>query len=119
MKEYKITILPVERTITVQAGTSEIDDHGLPGSLLSIINLPLPDLIPHACGGVSACSTCHVYVQQGLDSCSEISSREEDRLDAAPLVRPNSRLACCCIPSGEEDIVIELPAWTKNEMDNK
>ena len=47
-----------------------------------------------ACGGVCACSTCHVYVKQGLDDLSDASDREEDILDKAFDVKANSRLGC-------------------------
>ena len=47
-----------------------------------------------ACGGVCACSTCHVYVKQGIDSLSDQQEKEEDILDKAFDVRLNSRLGC-------------------------
>jgi 2Fe-2S ferredoxin len=47
-----------------------------------------------ACGGVCACSTCHVYVKEGLDDLSEASDREEDILDKAFDVKAISRLGC-------------------------
>ena len=47
-----------------------------------------------ACGGVCACSTCHVYVKQGLEAVSSIEDKEEDQLDDAFDVRPTSRLGC-------------------------
>ena len=47
-----------------------------------------------ACGGVCACSTCHVYVEEGVDLLSEASEDEEDILDKAFDVRMNSRLGC-------------------------
>lgn len=47
-----------------------------------------------ACGGVCACSTCHVYVEQGADLLSDAEEDEEDILDKAFDVRINSRLGC-------------------------
>lgn len=47
-----------------------------------------------ACGGVCACSTCHVYVEQGQDLLSEAEEGEEDILDKAFDVRMSSRLGC-------------------------
>jgi ferredoxin, 2Fe-2S len=47
-----------------------------------------------ACGGVCACSSCHVYVKDGLEDISPLELNEEDRLDGAFDVRPNSRLGC-------------------------
>lgn len=47
-----------------------------------------------ACGGVCACSSCHVYVKEGLEDLSPLELNEEDRLDGAFDVRPTSRLGC-------------------------
>jgi 2Fe-2S ferredoxin len=62
-----------------------------------------------ACGGVCACSTCHVYVKQGLDDLSEAKDREEDILDKAFDVKANSRLGCQSrIESEDAVIVVEI-----------
>jgi ferredoxin, 2Fe-2S len=58
--------------------------------------------VGHSCGGVCACSTCHVWVRKGLDSLSEQADNEADRLDQAFDVRPYSRLACQSQISGED-----------------
>lgn len=50
--------------------------------------------VGYACGGVCACSTCHVYVKKGLQSLSGQKDSEEDILDKAFDVRSNSRLSC-------------------------
>ena len=50
--------------------------------------------VGHSCGGVCACSTCHVWVRKGLDGLSEQDDMEIDRLDLAYDVKPQSRLAC-------------------------
>jgi ferredoxin len=47
-----------------------------------------------ACGGVCACSTCHVYVQKGRELLSEAEEDEEDILDKAFDVHAGSRLGC-------------------------
>jgi 2Fe-2S ferredoxin len=60
-----------------------------------------------ACGGVCACSSCHTYVVEGEDSLDEPSDAEDDRLDMAFDVRPNSRLGCQ-VKIGDEDLVVEL-----------
>jgi 2Fe-2S ferredoxin len=60
-----------------------------------------------ACGGVCACSSCHVYVREGLDSLEEMSEKEEDRLDMGFDVRPYSRLGCQCIVENE-DLLVEI-----------
>jgi 2Fe-2S ferredoxin len=51
----------------------------------------------HNCGGVCACSTCHIYVLEGEDSLEEISDKEENYIDRAISPRINSRLACQCL----------------------
>jgi len=62
-----------------------------------------------ACGGVCACSTCHVYVKQGLDDLTEAKDREEDILDKAFDVKANSRLGCQSrIESADAVIVVEI-----------
>ena len=63
--------------------------------------------VGHACGGNLACSTCHVYVEQGIDSLPEISDKENDIMDKAFDVRAESRLGCQC-RLGDEDIVVEI-----------
>jgi 2Fe-2S ferredoxin len=60
-----------------------------------------------ACGGVCACSSCHVYVREGFDSLEEMDDAEEDRLDMGFDVRPYSRLGCQCVVQ-DEDLVVEI-----------
>ena len=72
--------------------------------------------IEHACGGVCACSTCHVYIEQGMDCLSEATEAEEDRVEEAPGLRRNSRLSCQCIIQKEGTIVIRVPAWNRNAV---
>ena len=79
--------------------------------------------VGHACGGNLACSTCHVYVQEGLDSLPEISDKENDIMDKAFDVRPESRLGCQC-KLGDEDVVVEiseesLKAWLDENPDER
>ena len=71
--------------------------------------------VGHACGGNLACSTCHVYIEEGGDSLAEISDKENDIMDRAFDVRLESRLACQC-KVGDHDLVVEitqesLQAW--------
>jgi len=61
-----------------------------------------------ACGGVCACSTCHVYVDQGADLLSEASEDEEDILDKAFDVRMNSRLGCQAKLQGDGLVVVRI-----------
>ena len=62
-----------------------------------------------ACGGVCACSSCHCYIREGLDSLEEMEDSEEDRLDMGFDVRPYSRLGCQVkVPGDPEDLVVEI-----------
>lgn len=61
-----------------------------------------------ACGGVCACSTCHVYVKEGLDDLSEASEREEDIMDKAFDVQATSRLGCQSKLLEERVYVVEI-----------
>lgn len=72
--------------------------------------------IEHACGGVCACSTCHIYVEQGMDQLSEATEDEEDRVEEAPGLQRNSRLSCQCEIIGEGPIVVRVPAWNRNAV---
>jgi ferredoxin, 2Fe-2S len=90
-------------------------DHGLPGSLLDIAEGAGIE-INHSCGGVCACSTCHVYVNDGLASCTPSTDDEEDMLDEAPGVTPESRLSCQCVPNGTQDLTVVIPKWNRNAV---
>jgi 2Fe-2S ferredoxin len=61
-----------------------------------------------ACGGVCACSTCHVYIKEGVGALSEISEREEDIMDKAFDVRPTSRLGCQAKMQAERTYIVEI-----------
>jgi 2Fe-2S ferredoxin len=68
----------------------------------------------HNCGGVCACSTCHLYVESGEDYMEELSDREEDFIDRAVRPRLNSRLGCqCVLHEGDGEIVVTLPDQTQ------
>ena len=58
------------------------------------------------CGGVCACSTCHVYVVEGFDRTSEMEDEEFDILDKAIAVRSVSRLGCQAKVHG--DVAVEI-----------
>jgi 2Fe-2S ferredoxin len=103
------------KTITVNSAALPRSGTGEPGSILDIA-LALGVEIDHACGGVCACSTCHVKIKAGLTSCNESTESEEDQLDKAPGVTGQSRLACQCVPSGQQDLVVEIPSWNRNRV---
>jgi 2Fe-2S ferredoxin len=102
-----------EHVVEVDPARIPYGDHGLPGSLLDIA-LAHDVEIDHACGGVCACSTCHVIVKEGLDACSEATDDEEDQLDQAYGLTSQSRLACQCVPDGTKDLVVVVPSWNRN-----
>jgi ferredoxin, 2Fe-2S len=64
----------------------------------------------HNCGAVCACSTCHLYVEEGSDHLQELSDREEDFIDRAVNPKINSRLGCqCVLEKGSGVIKITIP----------
>lgn len=71
--------------------------------------------IEHACGKVGACTTCHVVVTKGFDSLNPLDENEEDMLDIAWGLQPNSRLSCQAIV-GTEDIDIDIPKYSINQV---
>ena len=69
--------------------------------------------IEHACEKSCACTTCHVIVREGYDSLNEAEETEEDLLDKAWGLEPESRLSCqACV--GTQDLVVEIPKYTIN-----
>ena len=114
-KPFKVTFITPDAPIEIQVDPSSLPmgETGLAGSLLDIALGNGID-VERACGGVWACSTCHIIVKQGLDTCNEPTDDEYDQLDEAPGLSLNSRLACQCVPNGEQDLTIEVPEWNKN-----
>jgi ferredoxin, 2Fe-2S len=112
-QSYQITFQGEGKTITVDPEAVPYGRTGQPGSILDIALAHGIDL-EHTCGGVCACSTCHVIVRKGLDSCNEPTDDELDELEEARGVTIFSRLGCQCVPNGSEDVVVEIPAWNRN-----
>jgi ferredoxin, 2Fe-2S len=115
-KPYTVTFVHPDKTrqvIQVNPDKVPYGPTGLPASILDIAMGAGIDL-EHVCGGVCACSTCHVVVKQGLETCSEGTDDEFDQLEEAPALTLQSRLGCQCVPNGTKDIVIEIPAINKN-----
>ena len=104
----KITFLPHEqicpegKTVEVEAGISVCD---------AALKNDIP--IEHACEKSCACTTCHVYIRKGMDSLEEATENEEDYLDKAWGLDPDSRLSCQTIV-GDEDLTVEIPKYTIN-----
>ncbi len=106
---------PEQRVVEVDPSKLPYSRTGLPGSILEIAEGHGVE-IDHACGGVCACSTCHVIVRAGLESCNVATDDEEDQLDLAPGLTPKSRLACQTVPDGSCDLVVEIPDWNRNTV---
>ncbi|MGE0802007.1 MAG: ISC system 2Fe-2S type ferredoxin [Lautropia sp.] len=70
--------------------------------------------IEHACEMSCACTTCHVIVRQGFDELNESSDDEDDLLDMAWGLTPQSRLSCQVRLEDDTDVTIELPKYTIN-----
>lgn len=96
------TLCPEGKVIEVASGTTVCD-----AALANGIELE------HACEKACACTTCHVYVRKGLSSLNEASEEEEDMLDKAWGLEPDSRLSCQSVV-GNEDLEIEIPRYTIN-----
>ena len=104
----KITLLPNEEFCP--DGTEievNVDESILDAALRNNI------VIEHACEKSCACTTCHVIVREGLGSLEEAEEQEEDYLDKAWGLEPESRLSCQA-KVGTEDLVIEIPKYTIN-----
>ncbi|MFO7954304.1 ISC system 2Fe-2S type ferredoxin [Thioalkalivibrio sp.] len=84
---------------------------------ISICDLALQNgiEIEHACEKSCACTTCHVYVREGLDRLEEPTEDEEDMLDKAWGLEPDSRLSCQAVVA-DSDLVVELPKYTINQV---
>ncbi len=83
-------------TVEVKPGTSILDAAEDCGARVG-----------HACGGNLACSTCHVWVHEGLDSLPEVADKENDIMDKAFDVRAESRLGCQARVA-TDDVVVEI-----------
>ena len=69
--------------------------------------------IEHACEKSCACTTCHVIVREGFDSLDPSEEKEDDLLDKAWGLEPQSRLSCQAILSNQ-DVTIEIPKYSIN-----
>ncbi len=93
----RVTFLPDGRSAEVGRGTSILDAAEAAGVEL-----------PHNCGGVCACTTCHVWVERGYEALTAIEDQEDDKLNEAEGLSPRSRLGCqACVR--DDDVVVRLP----------
>jgi len=114
-------VVPVTFVLDDPEGLTDTDQREWP--LKAAIGQTLLDVaveagieVEHACGGVCACSTCHVYVEDGSDAISEAEEDEEDRVEEAPGLQANSRLACQSEIVGNQPIVVRVPGWNRNAV---
>ncbi|MCS6883926.1 MAG: 2Fe-2S iron-sulfur cluster-binding protein [Acidobacteriota bacterium] len=98
-----VTFLPLGKTFEVQTGQS-------------ILDVALDNDVPldHACGGVCACSTCHVIIKKGMELLSEMEDDEADQLDEAAGLTLQSRLGCQALIQQPGNLVVEIPSWNRN-----
>lgn len=106
----KIIILPHE-DICPEGAVLEAQ----PGDNLIDLALEHDIEIEHACEMSCACTTCHVVIREGFDSLEESDELEDDLLDMAWGLEPESRLSCQ-VEIGKEDLVVEIPKYTINQV---
>lgn len=105
-----MNIYKVEFTFE-QEGLEPVTVSGAEGESILEIALENDIELQHNCGGVCGCSTCHIYVLEGMDTLPEISEKEEDFIDRAVNPRIESRLACQCEITG--NVKVRLPDQTQ------
>ncbi len=109
----RVTFLPEGHTVEFEPGQLPCQEHGKPGSLLDVA-LNHGIFLDHACGGNCACTTCHVHVLKGAELLSPMDDDEADRLDMAADLQLNSRLGCQAVITAPGEVVVEIPAWSRN-----
>ena len=103
---FKVTFLPRGNVCEAKAGESVLD-------VAHRNNIELD----HACGGVCACSTCHIIVKKGFNGLEEAGEEEEDMLDLCLNLTRTSRLGCQLVLTDDLDgLVVTLPAESHNLM---
>jgi 2Fe-2S ferredoxin len=109
----RVTFKPENKTVEFPFDSLPYDGHGEPMSFLDVAeNYGI--FLDHACGGVCACTTCHLFVLEGAKGVSEPEEKELDRMDLAPGLQLNSRLGCQAVIEKPGAYVVEIPAWNKN-----
>ena len=104
----KIVVLPHEDLCPEGAVLEAI-----PGETVLDVALKNGIGIEHACEKSCACTTCHIIVREGFDSLDESEELEDDMLDKAWGLEPESRLGCQAKVM-DEDLVVEIPKYTLN-----
>ncbi len=109
----KITILP-HPDLCPEGRTIDAS----PGQTILDVALKNGIEIEHACEKSCACTTCHVIVRRGYDYLEDPIEREEDLLDRAWGLEPQSRLSCQAIVA-DEDLTVEIPKYSINQVSEK
>lgn len=102
----RVSIQGEEKSIVLAMGQSVLD-----AALAQGVDMD------HACGGVCACSTCHIKIHVGADCFREATEDEEDQLDKARDVALNSRLGCQAVLErmpADGKVEIAIPEWNVN-----
>ena len=103
-----------EQVITFDPRKAPYQHDGEPASLLDVM-LGHGLFLEHACGGVCACTTCHVVVKRGGGSLRPAEENEEDLLDKAVGLTPTSRLGCQAVVTDPDvEVEIVVPRYTVN-----
>lgn len=100
-------LCPEGKTVEAATGTTVLDaalEHGIH--------------IEHACEKSCACTTCHVIVRQGFQSLEQAEDTEEDMLDKAWGLEPDSRLSCQAYVE-QDDLTVEIPKYTINQVSER
>jgi len=112
-KIVRVTFQPEGKTVEFEFGAMPYDHHGKPMSFLDVAeNHDI--FLDHACGGNCACTTCHVWVEEGAEGISEPEDDELDRLDMAADQQLNSRLGCQAVITRPGTYIVEIPGWNRN-----
>ncbi len=109
----KIVFLPHE---DICPGGQVVD--AKPGTSVCRAALDAGIELEHSCEQACACTTCHIYIREGFSSLDAADELEEDLLDRAWGVDPDSRLSCQAFLY-DEDLVIEIPKYTLNMVSEK
>ncbi|MGD0295192.1 MAG: 2Fe-2S iron-sulfur cluster-binding protein [Terracidiphilus sp.] len=112
-KLVRVTFLPEGKTVEFEFGALSYEHHGKPMSFLDVAENH-GVFLDHACGGVCACSTCHVLIKAGESGLTPADDDELDRLDMAADQQLNSRLGCQAVITRPGDYVVEIPKWNRN-----
>jgi len=112
-KLVRVTFLPEGKTVEFEFGALSYEHHGKPMSFLDVAENH-GVFLDHACGGVCACSTCHVLIKAGESGLTPADDDELDRLDMAADQQLNSRLGCQAVITRPGNYVVEIPKWNRN-----